>query len=245
MLWRMARAKRSSGLTNAKLNAMRQIGDPLADRAVEAVFKRAGVSEVNAVLHTLVRVDQPVPAELPEEVQKYLKETVDLPAWADMSKIERGQQLFETAGLEITLCLFCASLPSAYAAAKAVKVLYLTAQLDTNARRRVMETGQFLIDVLSPGSLDENGKGRRTIQKVRLMHAAVRQLIKSAAISSPNLWHRDWGTPINQEDLAATILSFWYVVGEPMHRLGVRLCPRGEGRVPPFVERHRPPDGRA
>jgi ER-bound oxygenase mpaB/B'/Rubber oxygenase, catalytic domain len=220
MLWRMARAKTSSGLTNAKLNEMRQIGDPLADRAVEAVFKRAGVSEVNAVLHTLVRVDQPVPAELPEEVQKYLKETVDLPAWADMSKIARGQKLFETAGLEITLCLFCASLPSAYAAAKAVQVLYLTAQLDTNARRRVMETAQFLFDVLSPGSLEENGKGRRTIQKIRLMHAAVRLLIEERRKQQPNLWHRDWGTPINQEDLAATLLVFWFVVGEPMDHLG-------------------------
>ena len=223
MLWRMARAKTSSGLTNAKLNEMRQKGDPVADRAVEAVFKRAGIGEVNAVLHKLVRVDQPVPAELPKEVQKYLKETIDLPEWADMSKIARGQKLFETMGLQITLCLFCASLPSAYAAAKAVKVLYLTAQLDTNARRRVMETAQFMFDVLSPGSLEENGKGRRAIQKIRLMHAAVRLLIEERRKQQPKLWHRDWGTPINQEDLAATLLVFWFVVGEPMDHLGVHV----------------------
>ena len=223
MLWRMARAKTSSGLTNAKLNEMRQKGDPVADRAVEAVFKRAGIGEVNAVLHKLVRVDQPVPAELPEEVQKYLKETIDLPAWADTSKIARGQKLFETMGLQITLCLFCASLPSAYAAAKAVKVLYLTAQLDTNARRRVMETAQFLFDVLSPGSLEENGDGRRAIQKIRLMHAAVRVLIQERRKQQPKLWHHDWGTPINQEDLAATLLVFWFVVGEPMDHLGISV----------------------
>jgi ER-bound oxygenase mpaB/B'/Rubber oxygenase, catalytic domain len=221
MLERMARAKRSSGLTNAKLNQMRHKGDPVADRAIEAVFNRNGVSAVNAVLQKLVRVDQPVPADLPDEVQKYLKETVNLPEWADMSKIRRGQEVFEKFGPLITLCLFCASLPSSYAAAKAVKVLYLTAQLDTNARRRVVETGQFLIDVLSVGSLDDNGKGLRTIQKVRLMHAAVRLLIKERRKQQPNLWHRDWGTPINQEDLAATFLVFWYVVGEPMNHLGV------------------------
>ncbi|WP_139830271.1 oxygenase MpaB family protein [Mycobacterium triplex] len=220
---RMARAKRDIGLTNAKLDEMRQKGDPVADRAVEAVFNRNGVSAVNAVMRTLVRVDQPVPAELPPEVQQYLQETVDLPEWADMGKIERGQQLFEVFGFQITLCLFCASLPSSYAAAKAVKVLYLTAQLDTNARRRVLETGQFLIDVLSAGSLDEDGKGRRTIQKIRLMHAAVRLLIKERGKQQPKLWHRDWGTPINQEDLLATLLVFWFVVGEPMRRLGVEV----------------------
>jgi len=223
MLWHMAPTKTISGLTNAKLNQLRHHGDPVADRAVEAVFSRGGVSEVNKLMHTLVRVDQPIPAQLPAEVQKFLKETVNLPDWADPSKIERGQKLFELSGLEITLCLFCASLPSSYAASKAVQVLHLTAQLDTNTRRRVMETAQFLFDVLSKGSLGKRGKGLRTIQKVRLMHAAVRLLIRERHKQQPNLWHRDWGTPINQEDLAATMLVFWYVVGQPMRQLGVKV----------------------
>jgi hypothetical protein len=221
MLWHMAPTKTISGLTNARLNQLRQHGDPVADRVVEAVFSRGGVGEVNKLMHTLVRVDQPIPAQLPEEVQKYLKQTVSLPDWADPSKIERGQKLFELSGLEITLCLFCASLPSSYAASKAVKVLHLTAQLDTNTRRRVMETAQFLFDVLSKGSLGKRGKGLRTIQKIRLMHAAVRLLIRERHKQQPNIWHRDWGKPINQEDLAATMLVFWYVVGQPMSQLGV------------------------
>jgi hypothetical protein len=225
MLWPMARAKASSGLTDAKLNEMRHKGDPLADDAVRAVLKRDGVPAVNAIMKNLVRVDQPVPAELPPEVQKYLEKTIDLPEWAETEKIERGQKLFETSGVQITLCLFCASLPSAYAAAKAVKVLYLTAQLDTNARRRVMETAQFLFDVLEPGSFDQNGKGQRTIQKIRLMHAAVRVLIEERARQQPKMWHRDWGTPINQEDLVATMLVFWFVVDEPMDHLGTSVEP--------------------
>ena len=52
-----------------------------------------------------------------------------LPKWADPAKIKRGQQLFEGLGLQISLCLFCASLPSAYAAAKGVQVLFKTARL--------------------------------------------------------------------------------------------------------------------
>jgi hypothetical protein len=109
-----------------------------------------------------------------------------------MGKIKRGQQLYDTWGVLITLCLFCASLPASYAAAKGVKVLYLTARLDTDARRRVMETGQFLIDVLAVGGLDdEQGKGRRTIQRVRLMHAAVRHLIEERNKQRPGLWDPD------------------------------------------------------
>jgi hypothetical protein len=52
------------------------------------------------------------------------------------------------------------------------------------------------------------------------MHATVRLLIRERSKQQPNLWRRHWGTPINQEDLAATMLVFWFVVGEPMDRLG-------------------------
>ncbi|HTZ14602.1 MAG TPA: oxygenase MpaB family protein [Mycobacterium sp.] len=219
----MAYPSRSSRWTDALLDRMRELGDPVADIPVAAVLERGGVDAVNAIMQTLVRVDQPVPAQLPDELQDYLVKTLPLPEWADMRKIQRGQQLFETWGVEIALCLFCASLPSSYAAAKGVKVLYLTAQLDTNTRRRVMETGQFLIDVLTAGGLDEHGTGRRTIQRVRLMHAAVRHLIKARNEQKPGLWQPDWGTPINQEDLAGTLLSFSYVVVDPMRRLGAHI----------------------
>ena len=154
----MAGANGGSRWTDALLDRMRQLGDPLADGPVAAVLERGGVDAVNAMMQTLVRVDQPVPEEMPDEIRAYLVETLLLPDWADMGKIKRGQQLFETWGLEIACCLFCASLPSAYAAAKGVKVLYLTARLDTDARRRVMETGQFLIDVANVGGLDETAR---------------------------------------------------------------------------------------
>jgi hypothetical protein len=220
----MSHSTRSSRWTDALLDRMRELGDPVADTPVAAVLERGGVDAVNAMMQTLVRVDQPVPAQLPDELRDYLATTLPLPQWADMGKIRRGQQLFETWGIEIALCLFCASLPSAYAAAKGVKVLYLTAQLDTNTRRRVMETAQFLIDVLTAGGLDERGTGRRTIQRVRLMHAAVRHLIKARNEQKPGLWHPDWGTPINQEDLAGTLLSFSYVVVvDAMRRLGAHI----------------------
>jgi hypothetical protein len=228
----MAGANGSSRWTDALLDRMQKTGDELADEAVGAVYKAGGVDAVNTIMQTLVRNDQPVPEELPPEIRDYLAESLALPEWADLGKIKRGQQLYETWGVLITLCLFCASLPASYAAADGVKVLYLTAQLDTNTRRRVMETGQFLIDVLTVGGLDdEHGKGRRTIQRVRLMHAAVRHLIMARSDrgddpvcgDEPPLWHKDWGTPINQEDLAGTRLAFSYIVANSLPRLGVRL----------------------
>ena len=85
--------------------------------------------------------------------------------------------------------------------------------------RRVWETTQFVVDVMSTGGLAPGGMGRRTAQKVRLMHAAVRHLVQS----DPNLpWSTsELGLPINQEDLAATLMEFSYVILEGLGRLGI------------------------
>ncbi|KAA0120473.1 oxygenase MpaB family protein [Mycolicibacterium sp. P9-22] len=205
------------------LDSMREIGDPVADIAVAQVLRRGGIDAVNAAMRTLVHADQQVPQELPDELKVYLSETLELPGWADQDKVERGQQVFEKWGIYIALCLYCASLPSSYAAANGVQVLHLTARLYTDPQRRILETGQFLFDVLSDGGFGPDGKGRRTIQRVRLMHAAVRQLIGTRSDTTPELWRPEWGTPLNQEDLAGTLLSFSCVVIEPLRRLGVRL----------------------
>lgn len=219
----MGRGDGGSRWTDALLDRMRGIGDPVADESVAAVLDRGGVAAVNDVMHTLVRANQPAPESLPAELREYLTTTLPLPDWADPDKIRRGQQLFETWGLYISVCLFCCSLPSAYAAADGVQVLHMTMRLDTDARRRVMETGQFLIDVLSVDGLEDNGTGRRTIQRVRLMHAAVRHLIEARREQDPEMWNPDWGTPINQEDLAGTMLSFSDIVAGPLPKLGVRV----------------------
>ena len=73
------------------------------------------------------------------------------------------------------------------------------------------------MDVMAPGGLAPGGKGIRSIQRVRLMHAAVRRLLLT-----DGTWDTAaWGVPINQEDLAGTMLSFSYVPCEPLRRLGV------------------------
>jgi mpaB/rubber oxygenase-like protein len=216
----------ASRFSDEFLDRKRQRGDDKADGPVGDVLERGGVQEVDDLLQKLVHVKQLVPDALPPELKSYLVDTLPLPSWADLKKIDRAQRFFQAWGVHVSVCLFCASLPSSYAAADGVKVLYLTAELDTHTQRRIMETGQFLMDVLRPGGLTEDGAGRRAIQRVRLMHGAVRHLINERAKDIPGLWNREaWGGPINQEDLAGTLLAFSYVVAEPMRRLGVTVSP--------------------
>ena len=52
-----------------------------------------------------------------------------------------------------------------------------TGALLDRVRQRIFETAQFLFDVLDEESLGEKGRGVRSAQRVRLMHAAIRRLV--------------------------------------------------------------------
>jgi hypothetical protein len=122
----------------------------------------------------------------------------------------------------ILLILVCGSLPTTYAAHKGVKVLKGTGRLLIDPNRRLWETAQMVVNVMGPGGLSRAGRGIRTAQKVRLMHAAIRHLL-----SSDPAWNtQELGVPINQEDLAGTLLTFSYFVLEGLNLLGVRIDPR-------------------
>jgi hypothetical protein len=223
---RTAQGPRWGRFTAARLDELRSVGDPVADGPVAAVLEDGTADRVSALLHSLIRDGDPAPAGLPAPIDDYLFSTLALPDWADGDRIERAQRFFELWGVQISVCLFCASLPSAYACANGVQVLHLTARLDTDTRRRVMETGQFLMDVMAPGSLAADGSGVRVIQRVRLMHGAIRHLVAARAVVQPSVWDPAWGQPINQEDLAGTLLSFGYVPADPLRRLGVDVTDR-------------------
>jgi hypothetical protein len=107
-----------------------------------------------------------------------------------------------------------------YACAKGVQVLHLTARLHTDAKRRITETSQMVINVACPGGLEADGSGIRDAQKVRLLHAAVRYLILKSGH-----WDPAWGQPINQEDLAGTLLSFSRIPIESLEKFGIAVTP--------------------
>jgi hypothetical protein len=142
-----------------------------------------------------------------------------LPDWADATQIQAGENLFWRYGPKQILILNCYALPWDYFGQKGVHVLTLTTRLLSNPTRRITEVSQFLVDVMQPGGLTTpGGRGRRSIQKVRLMHAAVRKL----AAESPD-WNPAWDLPINQEDLAGTLMSFPWIVLDGLEKLGAAL----------------------
>jgi hypothetical protein len=230
--------------TPAFLSQMRQTGDTLADQTIQVLFEEHGIDAVSHVLEGLIVNDQSLPAKPPHlstrannAWRKYFARSGILPDWARPALIEKGEQVYMEHGMTGFSILGCASLPEAYATDYAAKVLGITQQLERHVRRRIYETTQFVIDVMSGGGLRPRGKGIRAAQKVRLMHAAIRHLILTAAKTYPanahpctlsqallrSRWPKRYGMPIHQVAMSMAVLSFSYIVLRSLRKLGVGL----------------------
>ena len=118
--------------------------------------------------------------------------------------------------------------PAGYAGAKDAVVLERTAQLVSHPRRRFLETGQFVLDVMTKGGLHDDGVGAADIRHVRLMHAAVRHMLQHEADVHDHLdgWDPAFGVPLNQEALLATQFTFSVVGLRSLQRFGVNVSDR-------------------
>jgi len=210
------------GDTGALLSGMRQVGDPSADAIVDELARTQQIRGVSGILRNLVDNDQPVPAELPLSIARWLETSAEVPAWADRDRLARGCTVVVEHGPQVCVALATASLVYCYAGYPGVKVLTFSRRLDHDAVRRVGETAQFVLAVMAPGSLHQRGRGIRKIQKVRLLHAAIRHLV-----SASGRWDTATdGIPICQEDLVGTLMSFTCVVVDALRKLGVRVDDR-------------------
>jgi len=260
--------------TDEFLDRKRTECDPEADEAVRNLSQHE-VTLANELMTQLILNEQPVPEALPPSLRRFLNDTRALPSWAQKSLILEGQAFFNRCAPQMLLALFCASLPSCYAASKGVKVLHTTGRmgrergtrarnrlstelltshpegllsrlarrvlarfkgsadsssgpgLPTNLYRRILETAQMVVDVMAPdqgpgkpAGLEPGGRGIRSAQKVRLMHAVVRNLI-----AQKGQWDPALGRPINQEDMAATMLAFSVVTLRALPKLGYTPSP--------------------
>jgi hypothetical protein len=203
------------------LDRMRQTGDPLADSVIAEYIGAGEIPELNSLLGRL-HANMADPAGYPPRLAAYLEASSRLPVWADPDRILRAQRLFSLHGPVFGLVMLFKSLPILYAGGMGgAQVLAMTGQLTNNYRRRASETLRFILDVMEPGGLGSGGKGISTAQKVRLMHAAIR-----AYASQAPEWkgrEKEWGCPINQEELAGTLLAFSTVTLDGVAALGLSI----------------------
>ena len=228
--------------TDTYLEEMRRIGDPEADEVVREVFERRQFGELNTFIGSLSGT-RGLPADLPSEIRDFVVRTAPRPDWVRGTQLRCAEDFFTRHGLSAMTALVCASLPECYTMRQGVRILGLTRQLGAHVDRRLHQTALMVLAVMQPHGLDPDGVGIGEAQKVRLLHAAIRRLIvlgvtpaqasaQAGTTTSRSIaqamarqgftWDLDRdGQPLNQEDLAFTLLTFGYVLPLAMSRFGV------------------------
>ena len=209
--------------TDSALEQFRHQADPLADNAMAHILANKGKEEAYRIFGLLIRNIEMPAAQLPAEAAPFLDATRALPSFANAGAISEAHRFFLDHGAKCLFLLYYKSLPLLYCMHKGAPVLVRTSRLtneDQSLRifaRRIAETGQFLIDVMTPGELALGGRGIQSIQKVRLIHAAIRQFLAAEGWDEENL-----GLPINQEDMAMTLMTFSVAVLDGLDQFGIQ-----------------------
>lgn len=208
--------------SHQKLQAWRQVCDDPADECT-ALIKRGRPSDMLDEVERRAQLEGGV-------FTAFLDQARHVPGWVDFKLLDEGRRVFLRYAPLQGLVLLCSSLVEGYAHNKPAQVLVATGRLQKDVTRRIYETGQLLHNMVGEGGIRPGSIGHRTLMEVRLLHSAVRQF----------LWHSDrWDSvrfdqPINQEDMAGTVLEFDFMVARGIERLGVRLSEEEKGLMQYF-----------
>jgi hypothetical protein len=218
----------SGRFDDAFLDALRRVGDPPADDVVTKFIDTELDAHAGGLMGALIA--RGAGSTTTDEASPTLRQFTDArppsPSWVDPDMVSRGQELFADFVPQLGLGLWMGSLPAGYAGAHGAQVLTHTARLVSDPKRRFLETGQYIIDVMTPGGLEPDATGSRDIRHVRLMHAAARHLLidPSDVQGAAPFDVATLGVPINQEDLLGTLFTFSIIGLQVLERGGVRVA---------------------
>ncbi|MEU4675022.1 oxygenase MpaB family protein [Amycolatopsis sp. NPDC023774] len=208
-----------SGLS--AFESLKYQGDRLADAVIADLVAGGRTGAVNEVLAQFRENDQPIPQDLPESVRQYLVDTDAPPWWADLDRVASAYEFFVDDGVHVASVLSFGAMVNCYAQPRPSRVLSLTHRLN-QPHRRLSETSQFVLNMMGPEPFGSGGGFVPTIQKTRLIHAAVRYFVTRSG---------EWdveadGVPLCQQDMLGALLIFSVQVIDGMRRMGIAVTER-------------------
>jgi hypothetical protein len=200
---------------SARLAAFLGEGDPLADAAVDALVKEPRAVQEAQIAAVLAGRTEGLPAALLALEASLSK----VPFWFDPARADAGGEVLLRRGLLTGLVLGFKSLVLGYCSPAGNKPLAFSGRLTEDVSKRLGETARFVEAVCLPSGMRRSGEGFATTVRVRLMHARVRQGLRRST-----RWdHQALGLPINQYDMAGTVLLFSSVLLEGLKELGAEV----------------------
>lgn len=197
-----------------EIGAGLNVGDEPMQRLVEWM---SGVKEARPIFETILTRGLAAVPDAPEPLREFFEEFEPIPDWVDLKLVRRGQRALRRGGADGTYIARDVSLLGGYRFSSFNKTLLRTGVLEKGSNKRFAETLQWALDVSSEGGLEPLGVGYQATIRVRLIHEYVRRHV--AAL--PDWRSEEWGLPVNQTDMAATLVGA--LIAPPAGGLGMGL----------------------
>jgi hypothetical protein len=202
------------------LQAMRHTGDERADEALRtATAVHGDVARISQVFRSFAADEAELPADAPAELRDFVADTQALPSSLDPARAARGAEVMLDHATLVALVLLLKSLPSGYAAPRLATILHFTGNLEQRPYRRALGVLQMLVNLSRSGAFVPGGRALVTGQKLRLLHAGIRHLVRRHV---PDFEAR-FGAPVSQLDMVYTTMTFSVKVIDGLATLGVPL----------------------
>jgi hypothetical protein len=141
----------------------------------------------------------------PDALREFLVSMEEPPFAVDQEQLDLGARAIMRRGVAYALATR-QSLFWGYHNGAAIKSLAWTGEMrqPPAALHRLIETGDWLVAVVTPGGVRPHAPGWKQTVRVRLLHARVR-----ARLRDSGRWDQAaWGAPLNKADSAFTLLEF-------------------------------------
>ncbi|QIS22256.1 oxygenase MpaB family protein [Nocardia terpenica] len=178
------------------------VGDEPMDRLVDWMCTE-GSDRTRPLFERALHAGIASVPEAPEPLREFFVRYETVPEWVDWAKIRRAERVFRAGGADGLYIARDVALLGGYLASGFNKTLVRTGALEKGPAKRFAETLQWALDVSSEEGMRPLGPGYRSTIRVRLIHAFVRRHV--AAL--PDWDTAEWGVPINQTDMAATLVG--------------------------------------
>lgn len=141
--------------------------------------------------------------EAPEPLRQFFESIEATPDWVDHEALRIGQRALRRGGADGMYIARDVALLGGYQFSGFNQTLLRTGALEKGSNQRFAETMQWALDVIAAGGLDKFGSGYRSTIRVRFVHAMVRRHVQAL----PDWRAEQWGLPVNQTDMAATLVG--------------------------------------
>lgn len=194
------------------------VGDEPMDRLV-AWMSSAGPAQMRPLFERALAEGIDNVPDAPEPLREFFTGVEAVPEWVDRDKLHKAQRALRRGGSDGMSIARDVSLLGGYQFAGFNKTLLRTGALEKGSNKRFAETMQWAMDVISDGGLEPHGVGYRSTLHVRLIHAFVRRHVAAMPDWRPD----EWGLPVNQTDMAATLVGA--LVAPPVASLAMGILP--------------------